>query len=106
MKSATQTSRPLRIATVLVAVMSLVAVVGRAIPEIEITRIIAGASVLAFIIFGAMMLRSTLHRNSIKGRMTRRIGGCKLCGLDPSIDDSDEPALKGRCIECGRAKAV
>ncbi|MFZ4573909.1 MAG: hypothetical protein ACOYN0_05895 [Phycisphaerales bacterium] len=50
-------------------------------------------------IFTFLITRS--RRKQLRGRVKRTVVRCPLCGEDPMVDDSGEPAEK-RCIECGR----
>lgn len=96
----------IRIATAVVAIASIVVTLHRALPEIGAVRMIAGGVTLAFACGGLLALTRITKRRSLTRRMKRAASGCKLCGLDPAVDDSDEPAPRGRCIECGRVRRL
>jgi hypothetical protein len=99
-----QRSWALRVATAVVAIASIAVTMQRTVPQLSTDQIVVGGIVLSLAAVAVIAIRRMHKRRTLSRRMMRTPGGCKLCGLDPSVDDADEPAPRGRCIECGRVR--
>lgn len=104
MSGALRHSRSLRVATAILAIASIAMTLDRSVPELGAARIIAGGVTLALAVGAVIALLRVNKRRKLARRRIRITDGCKLCGLDPAVDDADEAAPRGRCIECGRVR--
>lgn len=71
---------------------------GSAPPWLVLVEIAAVVGIIVIIASLAQRHQAMKLRGRIKSTAPR----CPLCGLDPSVDDSDVPPPAKRCIECGR----
>lgn len=105
MSAAARSSRGSKVAGVLLAIIGFASfgvrqsgAMGNVPPWLVLVEIAA--------LVGVILVSTSLARRhqarKLRGRIKSTIPSCPLCGLDPSVDDSQIPPPAKRCIECGR----